>query len=221
MFLEDLLDVPLKMTSSIPEPRILLAEVSPITHLKDSTILDLPQPLGPTMPVKPFPDHLSLMPGDNIYKTFPNLYTIRGTTHRDVAGWVNSLDHMRSFNPQFLFPSHTKPLSGIAVMETLTIYRDAIQFVHDQTVRLMNKGLTPDEIIEKIKLPTNLAKSPFLSEYYGTIRWSVKSIFNGYLGNQNGTKLADGVYMYTLELVNASDDYEYSVNGTVTIMDAQ
>lgn len=39
--------------------------------------------------------------------------------------------------------------------------------------------------------------------------------------NQNGTKLADGVYMYTLELVNASDDYEYSVNGTVTIMDAQ
>jgi gliding motility-associated-like protein len=39
--------------------------------------------------------------------------------------------------------------------------------------------------------------------------------------NQNGTKLADGVYMYTLELVNASDDYEYSVNGTITIMDAQ
>ena len=39
--------------------------------------------------------------------------------------------------------------------------------------------------------------------------------------NQNGTKLADGVYMYTLELVNASDDYEYSVNGTVTILDAQ
>ena len=39
--------------------------------------------------------------------------------------------------------------------------------------------------------------------------------------NQNGTKLADGVYMYTLELLNASDDYEYSVNGTVTILDAQ
>ena len=53
MFLEDLFDVPLKITSSIPEPRILLAEVSPITHLKDSTILDFPQPFGPTMPVKP------------------------------------------------------------------------------------------------------------------------------------------------------------------------
>jgi|TARA_B110000967_G_scaffold96292_1_gene98882 alkyl sulfatase BDS1-like metallo-beta-lactamase superfamily hydrolase len=128
------------------------------------------------------PDHLSLMPGDNIYRTFPNLYTIRGTTHRDVAGWVNSLDHMRSFNPQYLFPSHTKPLTGNIVMETLTIYRDAIQYVHDQTIRLINEGLTPDEIVKEIELPAKLAESPFLSEFYGTIRWSVKSIFNGYLG---------------------------------------
>jgi hypothetical protein len=39
--------------------------------------------------------------------------------------------------------------------------------------------------------------------------------------NMNGVKLADGVYFYTLELLNASDNYEYVVNGTVTIMDAQ
>ena len=51
------------------------------------------------------PDHKALMPGDNIYNTFPNLYTIRGTTHRNVIGWVKSLDHMRSFNPEYLFPS--------------------------------------------------------------------------------------------------------------------
>ena len=58
------------------------------------------------------PNHKSLMPGDNIYKTFPNLYTIRGTTHRDVKGWINSLDHMKTFNSEFLFPSHTKPIIG-------------------------------------------------------------------------------------------------------------
>ena len=39
--------------------------------------------------------------------------------------------------------------------------------------------------------------------------------------NMNGVKLADGVYFYTLELLNASDNYQYVVNGTVTIMDAQ
>ena len=132
------------------------------------------------------PDHKALMPGDNIYNTFPNLYTIRGTTHRNVIGWVKSLDHMRSFNPEYLFPSHTKPLSGEDVMSSLTIYRDAIQYVHDQTIRLMNEGYYPDEIVELIELPDELSSSTFLKEFYGTLRWSVKSIFSGYLGWFNG-----------------------------------
>ena len=129
------------------------------------------------------PNHKSLMPGDNVYKTFPNLYTIRGTSHRDVKGWIDSLDHMKTFNPEFLFPSHTKPIIGKEVIQNvLNIYRDAIQFVHDQTIRLMNQGMYPDEIAEKIKLPESIADSPYLKEFYGTVRWSVKSIFNGYLG---------------------------------------
>ena len=132
------------------------------------------------------PDHKALMPGDNIYNTFPNLYTIRGTTHRNVIGWVKSLDHMRSFNPEYLFPSHTKPLSGEDVMSSLTIYRDAIQYVHDQTIRLMNEGYYPDEIVELIELPDELSSSTLLREFYGTIRWSVKSIYSGYLGWFNG-----------------------------------
>ncbi len=129
------------------------------------------------------PKHKTLMPGDNVYKTFPNLYTIRGTTHRDVKGWIDSIDHMKTFNAEFLFPSHTKPIIGKEkITEVLTIYRDGIQYIHDQTIRLINKGLYPDEIVELIKLPENLAKSPYLFEFYGTVRWSVKSIFNGYLG---------------------------------------
>jgi len=129
------------------------------------------------------PNHKSLMPGDNIYKTFPNLYTIRGTTHRDVKGWIDSLDHMKTFNPEFLFPSHTKPIIGQEnIQNALNIYRDAIQYIHDQTIRLMNQGLYPDEIAEAIELPKNIADSPYLYEFYGTVRWSVKSIFNGYLG---------------------------------------
>jgi alkyl sulfatase BDS1-like metallo-beta-lactamase superfamily hydrolase len=122
------------------------------------------------------------MPGDNIYNTFPNLYTIRGTTHRNVSGWVDSLDHMRSLEPKYLFPSHTKPIEGEDAIQALTIYRDAIQYIHDQTIRLMNKGYYPDEIVEMIDLPYELASSSLLKEFYGTVRWSVRSIYNGYLG---------------------------------------
>src|SRR3954454_297075 len=45
--------VPAKMTSSIPAPRIDLGELSPITQRIASSTFDLPQPLGPTTPVRP------------------------------------------------------------------------------------------------------------------------------------------------------------------------
>ena len=137
-----------------------------------------------------FPELSALMPGDNFYTTFPNLYTIRGTSHRDVIGWVNSIDKMRSLDPQYLFPSHTMPVVGEEISNALIIYRDGMQYIHDQTVRLMNKGLTPDQIVDELDLPQNLKESPYLAEFYGTVRYSVRSIFNGYLGWFSGD-LAD------------------------------
>ena len=129
------------------------------------------------------PERRVLLPGDNIYKAFPNLYSIRGTLYRDVLAWAYSIDKMRALRPTHLVPSHTRSISGQdEVYETLTAYRDAIQFVHDQTIRGINQGLTPDELVEVVKLPPHLAEHPFLQEYYGKVEWSVRGIFNGYLG---------------------------------------
>ena len=129
------------------------------------------------------PESKVLLPGDNFYKAFPNLYTIRGTPYRDVKAWVASLDRMRELGPEVLVPSHSRPIVGAAeVQKALTDYRDAIQFVHDQTVRGMNQGLGPDELAHRVRLPEHLARSPYLPELYGTVAWSVRSIFQGYLG---------------------------------------
>src|SRR5215218_8538021 len=46
-------EVPAKMTSSIFPPRSVLAPCSPITQLRASTTLDLPEPFGPTTQVMP------------------------------------------------------------------------------------------------------------------------------------------------------------------------
>ncbi|MDJ0841298.1 MAG: alkyl sulfatase dimerization domain-containing protein [Acidobacteriota bacterium] len=129
------------------------------------------------------PDKKVLMPGDNIYRAFPNLYTIRGTPYRDVNRWIESLDKMRALKPEFLAPSHTNIIRGAdKIYEELTNYRDGIQYVHDQTIRLINLGLKPDELVEAVKLPPHLASSQYLQEYYGTVAWSVRSIFDGNLG---------------------------------------
>ena len=129
------------------------------------------------------PEKKTLLCGDNFYKAFPNLYTIRGTPYRDVKQWASSLDKMRYLQPDFLVPSHTQPIDGAEKIENvLRDYADAIRFVHDQTIRFMNQGFSPDEIAEKVILPEHLSQSPYLQEFYGRVDWSVKNIFNGYLG---------------------------------------
>ncbi len=129
------------------------------------------------------PEQKTLIAGDNYYWAFPNLYTIRGTSFRDLKHWYQSLDKMRDLNPEYLVPCHTRPIIGAQkIQEILTNYRDAIQYVHDQSIRGMNAGLTPDELAEYIKLPPHLAEAPYLQPFYGKVSWSVRSMFTGNLG---------------------------------------
>ncbi|MEN0108580.1 MAG: alkyl sulfatase dimerization domain-containing protein [Pseudomonas sp.] len=116
--------------------------------------------------------------------TLPNIHTLRGAKFRDPVAWVNSLDLLREFHAQYLVPSHGRPVTGEEqVEEVLRMTRDGIAYIHDQTVRWMNKGLTPDELAEKVQLPPHLAGyTPYLREYYGTVKHSVRQIYEGYLG---------------------------------------
>ena len=129
------------------------------------------------------PEKQAVMVGDNFYRSFANLYAIRGTKFRNPMEWVESLDKIRLLNAEHLVPSHTRPISGKQnVAIALTDYRDGIQFVHDQTIRYINKGLTPDEIVQKVKLPKHLAESPYLQPFYGSISSYIRSTFSGYIG---------------------------------------
>jgi len=121
--------------------------------------------------------------GDHFYKSWPNLYAIRGTMYRDVRAWANSVDMMLQEGPEYLVPGHTRPIIGRdRITEVLTNYRDAIRFVFDKTIEGMNKGLTPDELVDYVKLPERFADKDYLREYYGNVQWAVRQIFNGHLG---------------------------------------
>jgi alkyl sulfatase BDS1-like metallo-beta-lactamase superfamily hydrolase len=133
------------------------------------------------------PKQKVLIPADDFYWAFPNLYTIRGTTFRNLKQWYQSLDKMRDLNPEYLVPCHTRPIVGAKkIQEILTNYRDAIQYIHDQSIRGINAGLTPDELAEQIRLPLHLAEAPYLQPFYGNVSWSVRSMFTGNLGWFNG-----------------------------------
>lgn len=130
-----------------------------------------------------YPEEGVVFAGDNFYKSWPNLYAIRGTPYRDVLAWIGSLSAMIEENPEHLVGGHTRPILGNKqAVETLTNYRDAIQSIFDQTISGMNEGLTPDELVEVVKLPEKFAELDYLKEYYGNIEWGVRAIFSGYLG---------------------------------------
>ena len=129
------------------------------------------------------PDHDLLIGADNYYKSFPNLYPIRGAPYRDVAVWVESLEKMVGFEAEYLIPGHSRPLQGKALIkEVLLDYKNAIAYILEETLKGINAGKTPDELVEDIQLPKDLADKPYLQEFYGTVEWSIRSIFTGYLG---------------------------------------
>jgi len=144
------------------------------------------------------PKYRALMPGDNIYKAFPNIYTIRGTTYRSFKSWYTSLEKMMALEPEILIPSHGTPINGKEeILRVLSNYRDAIKYVHDQMMRNLNSGNSPLEAARKIKLPENLARDPHLFELYGTIEWSARNLFNGYFGWFDGNPT--NLYPFTKE----------------------
>jgi uncharacterized sulfatase len=121
--------------------------------------------------------------GDNFYRSWPNLYAIRGTAYRDVRLWVKSLDMMLAEEPEHAIPGHTLPLIGKKqTTEVLKDYRDGVQHIFETTIEGINRGMTPDELVHYVKLPPNLASKDYLREFYGNIEWGVRAIFNGYLG---------------------------------------
>jgi uncharacterized sulfatase len=124
-----------------------------------------------------------LLAGDNFYKSWPNLYAIRGTMYRDIRAWADSVDMMMKEKPEYLVGGHTRPIiGGEKINDVMTNYRDAIRFVFDKTIEGMNKGMTPDELVDYVTLPAELAEKDYLREYYGNVQWAVRQIFNAHLG---------------------------------------
>jgi alkyl sulfatase BDS1-like metallo-beta-lactamase superfamily hydrolase len=130
-----------------------------------------------------FNAHRVLFCGDNYYGCWPNLYAIRGGQYRDVATWVDSLDRLRQYPAEALLPGHTRPIIGReAVADVLVNFRNALDYVLTETLTCMDRGMGLEATVDKVKLPEEYGQLPYLQEFYGTVAWSVRAIYTGYLG---------------------------------------
>lgn len=137
------------------------------------------------------PDDGALFVGDALYRSFPNVYPVRGMPCRDVPSWIATLTMLRDYEAEALLPGHTDPWLGReAVREILTHYHDALEHVFKETVSGMNRGLGPDELVREVKLPEHLAALDELGEYYGNVAWTVRALYAAYWGWFDGNPRA-------------------------------
>ena len=86
------------------------------------------------------PQERALLPADSFYRGFSTLSSPM-KPDRPVLSWAESLERMCRFRPEYLVPSHGKPIRGSAVVDSvLRDYAQAIHHVHHQTVKRINAG---------------------------------------------------------------------------------
>lgn len=132
------------------------------------------------------PRYKMLNLAENCTHNFHNLLPFRGAEVRDPLAWTKYLNealHMWGDKAEVMCGQHHWPVWGNdRVRAMIRQQRDLYKFAHDQTLRLMNHGLTATEISEAIRMPASLDKEWHTHGYYGHIRHNVKAIYQKYLG---------------------------------------
>ncbi|TQL81671.1 alkyl/aryl-sulfatase [Microbacterium saperdae] len=159
------------------------------THTVDGLEIEFQMAPGTEAPAEMhflFPKYGALCMAENATHTLHNLLTLRGALVRDPHGWSQYLtEAIERYGDRadVLFASHHWPTWGNAeIREFLGLQRDLYAYLHDQTLRMINQGMTGAEIAEEIVLPPVLENSWHARGYYGSVSHNVKAIYQRYMG---------------------------------------
>ncbi|NKZ00549.1 alkyl/aryl-sulfatase [Nocardiopsis alborubida] len=133
-----------------------------------------------------FPDHRALCMAENATRNLHNLLTLRGALVRDARVWsryLNEAIELFGRDSDVVFASHHWPTwGGEEVVRFLSQQRDLYAYLHDQTLRMVNRGMVGSEIAEEIRMPPGLEREWHTHGYYGSVSHNVKAIYQRYMG---------------------------------------
>jgi alkyl sulfatase BDS1-like metallo-beta-lactamase superfamily hydrolase len=136
------------------------------------------------------PSEKSLCIAENCTVTLHNLYSLRGAEVRDPVAWAKYLQQaIDLFGDELtsLFGVHNWPRFGNKqCVDYLEKQRDIYQYINDQTLRLINKGYTIEQVGRLVKLPSKLSNEWYSSSFYGTVNHNSKAVYQKYMGWYNG-----------------------------------
>jgi len=175
----------------------ILAPTQLITKPTEELVLDgvrfvfhnVPGAEAPAEMTFAVPDKKLYGGAENLAMTMHNLLPVRGAKVRDALRWSEymqqALDQLS--DAEIYVGQHNWPIWGKArIAEFITMHRDVYKYTHDQTVRLLNAGLTPREIADKVILPKSLSSYFGTRGYYGDLRHNTKAVYQFYMGAYDG-----------------------------------
>lgn len=141
---------------------------------------------APSEMISYYPQFRLLNMAEDTTHTLHNLYTLRGAAVRDGRLWskyIGEAIDRYGDRTDIVIAQHHWPVWGRdRVVGYLKKQRDVYKFIHDQSVRLLNHGLTPTEIAERLTLPPSLAGEFAARGYYGSVSHNAKAVYQFYLG---------------------------------------
>ncbi|MGA5731610.1 alkyl/aryl-sulfatase [Streptomyces seoulensis] len=165
-----------------------------------------------------FPDHAALCMAENATHTLHNLLTLRGAQVRNPHVWAHYLtEAIQLFAPHVdvAFASHHWPVwGGDRVLTFLSEQRDLYAYLHDQTLRMLNEGMTPLEIAEAMRLPPALERAWHTHGYYGSVSHNTKAVYQHYLGWFDGNP----AHLWEHPPVEAATRYVDFMGGADTVL---
>lgn len=127
---------------------------------------------------------------ENVTHNLHNFCPLRGAIVRDPLLWskyIGDAIELYGSDVDVLIAQHHWPTWGRErVLELLAIHRDLYKFIHDQTLRGINKGQKPAEIAETLALPEELSSQWSCRGYYGTVNHNSKAVYQRYLSWYDG-----------------------------------
>ncbi|WP_176704309.1 alkyl/aryl-sulfatase [Mycobacterium malmoense] len=159
------------------------------THTIDGVEIEFQMAPGTEAPAEMhfyFPRFRALCMAENATHNLHNLLTLRGALVRDPHAWSGYLtEAIDAFagRADVVFASHHWPTWGAEnIVEFLSLQRDMYAYLHDQTLRLLNRGYTGVEIAEMFQLPPALERAWHTHGYYGSVSHNVKAVYQRYMG---------------------------------------
>jgi alkyl sulfatase BDS1-like metallo-beta-lactamase superfamily hydrolase len=132
------------------------------------------------------PAHAALCIAENATHNLHNVLTLRGAQVRDARVWSRYLDEAVDLfgdRSEVLFAGHHWPLWGRErIVDFLAKQRDLYGYLHDQTLRLLNRGHVGAEIAERLELPPALEREWHCRGYYGSVSHNAKAVYQRYMG---------------------------------------